>query len=245
MLNETSRNFILNSLQSEDYEWLQPKLKEVELQQGKILYQAREKTTAVYFPVNCLLSWTNSTDLGEMVEVGITGNEGVTGVTVSLQEDIAPWQTEVQLSGKAFELSIEDFIAAFDRSSALRQRVAALTYLKLTQICQSALCNRFHSVEERLCRWLLAAQDYSNTSELVLTRDILAQMIGAGRPAVSITTGILQNAGLIQASRGKITILNQEGMEDAACECYRIVKGEFDRYLAKEIKPDSSASSLY
>ncbi|MBE9166090.1 winged helix-turn-helix domain-containing protein [Pleurocapsales cyanobacterium LEGE 06147] len=104
------------------------------------------------------------------------------------------------------------------------------------QVCQSALCNRFHSVEERLCRWLLVAQDRSKTSEISLTREILAQMIGAGRPSVSLVTGTLQSAGLIHASRGKITILNREGMKEAACECYQIVKKELDRYLAKKIK---------
>jgi CRP-like cAMP-binding protein len=228
-------NFILASLPPTEYQWLRPKLEEVELIQGTVLYQAREPLPAVYFPISCLLSWTNSTETGEVVEVGITGNEGLTGMILLLDESISPWQTEVQLPGKAFKLAIDDFVTALDRSTALRQRVTAFAYLKMVQLNQSALCNRFHRIEERLCRWLLAAQDYSQTSEFSLTREILAEMIGAGRPSVSIATGILQSAGLIRANRGHITILDREGLEDAACECYCVVREAFDRYRAKKI----------
>ncbi|MBE9054130.1 Crp/Fnr family transcriptional regulator [Nostocales cyanobacterium LEGE 11386] len=228
---------MLDSLPETDYEWLQPKLEKVELQQGNILHRAREPITVVYFPTTCILSWTNSTQMGEIVEVGITGNEGIAGISLFLDEDSTPWQVEVQIPGQAFKLSSKDFIHALSISVGLRQKVTALIYLKMVQLSQSALCNRFHSVEERLCRWLLAAQDQSQTSEIALTRDILARMIGAGRPAVSIVTGTLQTAGLIRANRGKITILNREGMEEAACECYQIVKEALDKYLAKKIKP--------
>lgn len=234
-VDEARNNFMLNSLPSADYEWLRPRLKEVELQQNDVLYSREEQITAIYFPATCLLSWTNSTDMGEIVEIGVTGNEGMAGIILLLGETIAPWQVEVQLTGRAFKLSAADFSNALDRSGTLRKRAAAFAYLKLLQLSQSALCNRFHSVEERLCRWLLAAQDRTQTSEFSFTRDILAEMIGAGRPAVSITTGILQSAGLIRASRGNITILDRQGMEDAACECYQIVKDALDRYLAKEI----------
>ncbi|WP_416665863.1 Crp/Fnr family transcriptional regulator [Egbenema bharatensis] len=231
-------NFILASLPPSEYAWLRPKLREVELPQGKILCRARDPVPAVYFPISCLLSWTNSTEMGEVVEVGITGNEGLTGMILLLDENLSPWQVEVQLPGRAFELSVNDFIAALDRSPTLRQRVTAFAYLKLLQINQSALCNRFHSIEERLCRWLLAAQDYSQTSEFSLTRGILAEMIGAGRPSVSLATGTLQTAGLIHAKRGHITILDREGMEDTACECYQIVREAYDRYRAKKIRLD-------
>lgn len=234
--DEALKNFILNSLPVTEYEWLRPKFKKVELQQGKILYDAREPISAVYFPTTCVLSLTNPTEMGEIVEVGVTSHEGVAGVILLLDEDISPWQTEVQMPGRAFKLSTEDFTTALDRSTILRQRVAAFTYLKMVQLNQSALCNRFHSVEQRLCRWLLAAQDRTQTSEFLLTREILAQMIGAGRPTVSLVTGTLQSAGLIRANRGNITILNREGMEDVACECYQIVKKALDRYLVKKIK---------
>ncbi|GFE70450.1 Crp/Fnr family transcriptional regulator [Chroococcus sp. FPU101] len=231
-----SKNLILDSLPTSEYEWLQPKLTEVELQQSDILYQAREQIRSVYFPTTCLLSLTNSTEMGEIVEIGVTSNEGLSGVTLLLGEDISPWRTEVQMSGRALKLKSEDFTTALDQFKTLRQRVAAFSYLKMVQLSQSALCDRFHSVEERLCRWLLVAQDHSKRSEFSLTREILAEMIGAGRPTVSLVTGTLQSAGLIRADRGKITILNREGMEDAACECYFVVKEALEQYLTQKIK---------
>ncbi|MCC5638828.1 Crp/Fnr family transcriptional regulator [Nostoc sp. CHAB 5844] len=234
--NQAAKNFILDSLPQTEYAWLQPNLEEVELQRGDILYRIREPFTHVYFPTSGLLSLTNLTEMGEVVDVGVTGNEGMVGITILLDQDRTPWQVVVQKTGKAFRLSTENFINAVERSATLRQRVAAFTYLKMAQLSQAALCNRFHSAEERLCRWLLSMHDYTKTAEILLTRDILAQMIGAGRPKVSLVTGILQTAGLIHASRGKITILNREGMEEAACECYQIFKQELERYLAKKIE---------
>lgn len=230
-----SKNLILDSLPLTEYEWLQSRLKEVELQQSDILYQAREQIRSVYFPTTCLLSLTNSTEMGEIIEIGVTANEGLSGVTLLLGEDISPWRTEVQMSGKALKLKSEDFTTALEQLKILRQRVAAFSYLKMVQLSQSALCDRFHSVEERLCRWLLVAQDHSKTSKFFLTREILAEMIGAGRPTVSIVTGTLQSAGLIRADRGKITILNREGMEDSACECYFVVKEALEKYLTQKI----------
>lgn len=234
--NQASKNFILASLPQAEYAWLQPMLEEVELQNAEIVYRAREPITDVYFPTTCILSWTNSTEMGEVVEVGITGDEGIAGVTLLLDENRAPWQIEVQIAGKALKLSTENFVNALHRLAVLRQRVAAFTYLKMAQLSQFGLCNRFHSAEERLCRWLLLMQDKNKTAEILLTRETLAQMIGAGRPTVSLVTGTLQAAGLIHTSRGKITILNREGMEEAACECYQILKKELDRYLAKKIE---------
>lgn len=230
-----SKNFILDSLPTTDYEWLQPRLKHVKLQQGTVLHSAKAAIADAYFPTTCLLSWTNSTEMGETVEIGMTGCEGVSGISLLFNENLSPWRTEVQLAGDALKLSAEDFLMALERSTVLRQRVAAFAYLKLVQLNQSALCNRFHSAEERLCRWLLSAQDHTQMIEFPLTQEILAEMIGTGRPTVSLVTGVLQSAGLVRANRGTITILNREGMEDAACECYRIVGEALKRYLEKRI----------
>ncbi|HEY9735004.1 MAG TPA: Crp/Fnr family transcriptional regulator [Trichocoleus sp.] len=229
-------NFILDSLPEAEYEWLRPQLEEVELQQSTILCPVKEPIQEVYFPITCLLSWLNFTEMGEVVEAGVTGNEGVTGVTLLLNEPISPWQTEVQLPGVAFKLSAEAFMSALDRSVALRQRVAAFAYLKMVQLCQSAVCNRFHNVQERLCRWLLVAADHAGGAQFALTQDILAQMIGAGRPTVSLTTGTLQSADLIRTNRGGITILNRAGLEATSCECYQILQQALNHYLSQKIK---------
>jgi CRP-like cAMP-binding protein len=224
-------NFILDSLPLDEYELLYPHLQRVKLRQSDVLCRIREPITEVYFPTTAVLSWLHSTTEGQTVEVGMTGFEGMMGVTFLLDRDSAPWEVNVQLAGEAFKLNAEVFVSILYKSTALRRKVTEFAYLKLMQLTQSALCNRFHPVEQRLCRWLLAATDRIKNNELLLTRDILAQMIGSTRPAVSIVTGTLQSAGLIRAVRGKITILNCAEMKEATCECYHIIKHEFDRYL--------------
>ncbi|HEY9764019.1 MAG TPA: Crp/Fnr family transcriptional regulator, partial [Trichocoleus sp.] len=193
------------------------------------------RITEVYFPTAGLLSWVNSTPQGEEVEMGVTGNEGMAGIPLFLKEEGSPWKVQVQIKGRALKLRADSFTEVLKQAPVLQQKVAAFTYLKIVQLSQSVLCNRFHRVEERLCRWLLAAQDCVDTSELLLTRDILAQMIGSGRPAVSLVTAELQSAGLVQAARGRITIVNRKGIEASACECYQLVKEEFNRYLSDQL----------
>lgn len=227
-------NFILDSLPPQEYELLRPHLEWVELSQGTILCSIREPITHVYFPITALLSWIHSTTEGETVEIGIIGFEGMTGTTLLLNQNTISWQVIVQLPGRAGRISTQAFLEAVNQSTLLRQKVNNFAYFKLVQLSQYAVCHRFHAVEQRLCRWLLSAQDRVKTHELPLTRDILAATIGSTRPAVSITTGTLQSAGLIRAVRGRITILNREEMEEATCECYHILKQEFDRYLLGE-----------
>lgn len=231
-----SNNLLLDSLPQADFELLAPTLEEVDLQQTEILHRVREPISEVFFPTAGLLSWVNTTPQGEEIEMGVTGNEGMAGIPLFLDEGGAPWQVQVQIKGRALKMRAEEFSEVLRQSAVLQQRVAAFTYLKIVQLSQSVLCNRFHRVEERLCRWLLAAQDSVGTPELLLTRDILAQMIGSGRPAVSMVTSELRSAGLVRAVRGKITILDRKGIEASACECYQLVKQEFDRYLEDKLQ---------
>ncbi|MBD0267492.1 MAG: Crp/Fnr family transcriptional regulator [Cyanobacteria bacterium Co-bin8] len=231
-----SHNYLLDSLPLQDFGLIWPRLEEVELSHAAILHGIREPITEVYFPTAGLLSWVNVTPLGEEIEMGVTGNEGMAGIPLFLNEGGAPWQVQVQIKGQALRLEADTFLEILDQSTTLQKRVAAFTYLKIVQLSQSVLCNRFHRVEERLCRWLLAAQDCTETSELLLTRDVLAQMIGSGRPTVSLVTGELQSAGLISATRGKITILDRKGLEATACDCYRLVKQEFNHYINERLR---------
>lgn len=224
-------NFILDSLPLQDYDLLHPHLESVRLEQGTVLFNIHEPITKVYFPTTALLSWIHSTSEGETVEIGIIGFEGMLGTSLLLNRDSVPWQVNVQLAGSALQLSADTFLQTLQQSAGLEQRVNHFAHFKLMQLSQLAVCNRFHAVEQRLCRWLLSAQDRAKTHELLLTRDILAATIGSTRPAVSIATSTLQSAGLIQAMRGKVTILNREEMEEATCECYQVLKQEFDRYL--------------
>jgi CRP-like cAMP-binding protein len=227
-------NFILDLLPQKDYELLHPYLERVECQQGEVLCKVQEAITQVYFPTTALLSWVHSTTEGETVEIGVIGFEGMVGSSLLLSQETIPWQVNVQLTGSAFRVSASIFLNAVERSPALRQQVNQFAYFKIIQLSQCAICNRFHEVEQRLCRWLLSAQDRAKTPELLITRDILAATIGSTRPAVSIATGTLQSAGLLRTHRGKITILNREEMEEATCECYHIIKQAFDAYLLNQ-----------
>jgi CRP-like cAMP-binding protein len=224
-------NFILDSLPQQEYELLRPHLEPVECSQGDVLFRVQEAIVQVYFPTTALFSWIHSTSEGEMVEIGIIGSEGMIGTSLLMNQEVLPWQVNVQLSGKALRLSVPVFLTTIEQCVTLRQKVNHFTHFKLVQLSQYAVCNRFHEVEQRLCRWLLSAQDRAKTHELLLTRDILAATIGSTRPAVSIATGILQSAGLLRANRGKITILNREEMEETTCECYHLIRQEYDRYL--------------
>jgi CRP-like cAMP-binding protein len=226
-------NFILDSLPTSEYKSIEPYLQPTILEKNEVLVKIRQPIERVYFPTTALVSWTNSTAEGETVEVGATGFEGMVGTPLVLDRDTAPWEVDVMISGQAYQLNTKDFIEILDRSPVLEEICRSFTYLKLSQLSQSALCSRFHTVEQRLCRWLLAASDRVKTNELSLTRDNLATMIGSRRPAVSIITGTLQSAGLIRTRRGKVTIIDREAMEKASCECYHIVKQEFDRYLLR------------
>lgn len=226
-------NYILDSIPGEDFEKLEGKLKLIELSQSEVLYHARQPIDQFYFPTTALLSWVASTEEGEMIEAGITGYEGMSGASVCSGNNIAPYRIDVQLPGSAFKIGTAAFKEAYDQSQFLRSLLLNYTHSQLMQLAQSVVCNRFHTVEERLCRWLLIAHDRVRSDEFQLTQEILANMIGARRPAVSIVTGTLQTAGLIRARRGNITIVDRQGLEDAACECYRIVRKEFDRFLGK------------
>jgi CRP-like cAMP-binding protein len=229
-----SHNFMLASLEPNNYQCLHPKLKAVTLRQGAVLVAEQGEITNVYFPLSGLVSWTKRTTGGDRIDVGMTGREGLIGWPLFCGERVAPYEVEVILPGEAFMLSADSFAKALADSNSLQQIMLKFTYFKMEELAQSALCDRYHTVEERLCRWLLVAQDRTGERDLMLTRDILADMIGARRPAVSLVTGALQTAGLILAKRAKITILNREEMEEAACECYRIMKEASDHYHSTE-----------
>ncbi len=228
-----SGNLILDALPEDEYADLCSNLERVELRQNDVLFLSQEPATKVYFPITALLSSTHSTAEGEMIEVGLTGYEGLMGTPFLFGQTTIPWQVQVQLSGEAWKLSAENFMPKLHQLPVLQQKITAFTYLTVMQLTQSAICNRFHSVEQRLCRWLRAANDRVKTPELLLTRDILAVMIGSTRTAVSLVTGTLQTAGLIRAARGRITIVNREEMEETTCECYHVIKQAFDDYLLR------------
>src|SRR5262245_1052260 len=188
-------NFLLRSLPREDYSALVGSMERLEVESEQMIYRQDEPIEYIYFPTTAMLSWIATTDAGERVEVGVVGWEGMVGVPELLGYETSPYGVEVELPGEVLRIRASHFKKAFERLTSIHSLLFRYTYTALTQLAQSSACGRFHTVEARLCRWLLMAHDRSASDELLLTQEILAGMIGARRPAVSIVVGTLQKAG--------------------------------------------------
>jgi CRP-like cAMP-binding protein len=226
------QNHILAALPEVSFKRLMPQMRLIQLERGTIISRPSESTKKLYFPITALLSWMANTDMGERVEVGMAGWEGMIGVGSLFQESL-PYNIEVEHPGTIIVIETDRFRAVYEESIAAQNLFLYYTHTTLIQVAQSAACNRFHTAESRLCRWLLTASDRLQTDTLSLTQDTIAGMIGSGRPTVTLVVGILQTAGLIQAKRGEITLLDREGLEAATCECYSIIKQSLDRFLSR------------
>ena len=225
-------NRLLAALPRAEYLRLLPHLKLIHLPPRKILYNVGEVVRYAYFPRGGMISLLSSTEDGRTVEIGMIGSEGVAGVAVILRTRIAPYQMMVQLPGNAMRISGDVLQEEFKRSHALQDLLLRYTHMLLLQVAQSAACNRFHTVEERLCRWLLISRDHVQTDTLHLTQEFLAHMLGVPRTSVTMAAADLQRAGLIRYGRGRIMILDRAGLEAAACECLGVVRAGISQFLA-------------
>lgn len=208
-----------------------PNLEVVSLAFQQILYESNQAIEYVYFPNNGIISLVTITEDGGTVEAATVGNEGMVGISILLGADKIPVQAISQMAGDALRMRTEVFKREITPTSPLYGLLLRYTQVLISQLSQTVACNRLHSVEERCCRWLLLCQDRVRSNQFALTQETLAQMLGVRRASVSVVAAILQKAGLIRYSRGKITILDRAGLETASCECYRVVKAEFDRLL--------------
>ncbi len=221
------RNRILASLPKEQIARLAPHLSLMALEQEKTLLDGR--AAYGYFLEDGIASVVVTLDSGHTVEVGIIGLEGIVSLPILFGTDSAPGRTFLQISGSGYRIPAAKLKEEFDRPGALRETINKYMQAFFVQSAQTAACNRLHSIEERLSRWLLSCQDRLQTDELRLTQDFLGQMLGAPRTTVSLTVSLLERAGLIHHSRGNVTIQDRLGLEENACECYRVVKAEFQR----------------
>jgi len=224
-------NQILAALPLEEYQRLEKHLKPVNLTSGTILLEPHESIETIYFPQRAMISLVSIMMDGSTTEIGLIGNEGMIGLPAILGGNSTTSRTIVQVSGSALEISAEIIRQEFQRGGKLYQLLLLYTQALLTQVSQSAACNRQHNIEERLARWLLSVQDCILQDELPLTQEFIANMLGTRRSGVTVAAGILQQAGIIRYSRGRITILDQKGLEGTACECYHLVQDEFIRLL--------------
>jgi CRP-like cAMP-binding protein len=225
------QNQLLSVIPTEEYERLLPHLETVALTLKQIIYAPNEPIDYVYFPKSGMISLVNITEDGRTVEAATVGNEGMVGIPVFLRTDRMPGQAIVQIVGNGLRMKADVFKREVLPGSQLYNLLLRYTQALLNQISQSVACYSLHSVEQRCCRWLLVTHDRVKADQFSLTQELLSQMLGVRRASVSEVANTLQKQGLIRYSRGKMTILDRQGLESASCECYRVVKQECDRLL--------------
>lgn len=227
----TTANRILKALPLEEYERLSADLEKVSMPLGEILCQPDEPITHVYFPNRGTVSLVSNFDDGRSVEVGMVGNEGMFGVCVFLGSISTPLLAQVQLPGEGLRMRRDVLKREFKKAGHLQDLLLRYTQAFITQIAQTAACNRAHPMEARLVKWLLMCADRANSKELELTHEFMAMMLGARRASVTEAASGLRTRGLIAYRRGHLTILDRQGLESVSCECYPMVKKEFARLI--------------
>jgi CRP-like cAMP-binding protein len=221
-------NRLLATLPVKEYERLLPSLELVQVSYKQVLHETGEAIEDLYFPNDAIIVLLSSVEKGATVEVGMVGNEGMVGVSVLFGGRIAVNRAIVLTVGSVTSTKAEPFSREFRQSSALQDVLLPYTYALLMQIAQSAACHRYHSPTERLARWLLMLQDRAKTMELKVTQNFIAELLGTRRATITEAARGLQKRGLIQSRRGRIVITNRQGLEAAACNCYRIIKEQLD-----------------
>ncbi|MBD2057547.1 Crp/Fnr family transcriptional regulator [Oculatella sp. FACHB-28] len=231
----TAKNQILAALSADVRDRLAPHLDRVSLKQGTLVQSSGEPISSLYFPINCLFSITITMQNGATAEVGMAGSRDVLGVNAFMgKEESTQTEYTVQLSGDAMKIGAQALRQEFDRNDELHDLLLRYTQAFLAQVSQTAACNSLHTLEQRLPRWLLETQERIHSDHLPLTQEFMATMLGVRRAGVTQVAQKLQERKLIQYRRGNVQILNQAGLEASACECFRLVKAEYDRLLGQQ-----------
>ncbi len=225
------QNHLLNALPKIDFDRLASHLELIPLGLGDVLYESGARLRHVYFPTTSIISLLYVMEDGASAEIAIVGNEGILGISLFMGGDTTPSRAIVQSAGYAFRLRADLLRNEFGRFGPTMHLLLRYTQALITQMAQTAVCNRHHSVDQQLCRWLLLSLDRLASNELSMTQELIANMLGVRREGVTEAAGNLQDAGLIHYRRGKITVLDRPGLEARSCECYQVVKTEFDRLL--------------
>ena len=234
----SAENFLLAALPPEEHARLQPSLEKVSFALGDIVYDTGGHLDYVYFPTSCVVSLVYITENGTTAEMGIVGNEGVVGIAFLLGSNTSPNRAVVQIAGNALKIKAEVLRTEFERNLQFQRLLLLYTQALITQVSQTAICNRLHTVEQRLCRRILLCRDRLRSDEMLMTQEFIANMLGCRRQSVTEAAGHLQDAGLIHYARGHINILDRAGLERKVCECYQVVKTELDRLMNERREMD-------
>ena len=224
-------NTILNALSESRLAQLLPKLRTVELELGKVLYEPEQSIDYVYFPTAGIISLLAAFADGATVEAGVIGAEGMLGTPVVLGAETTPHQALVQASGQAMRMTARDLTGEVENDGSLLKSMLRYTNVMFIQVAQTAACNGLHTIEQRLARWLLLTHDRVRRDEFLLTQEFLSRMLGVRRAGVSVAANNLKQAGAIDYRRGNVVVVDRKRLEDTSCECYKAVKQEYDRYL--------------
>jgi CRP-like cAMP-binding protein len=235
-VHDPRQNHLLATLPADEYTRLLPNLELMPMPLGHVLYESGIQMRHVYFPTTSIASLLYVMEDGASAEIAVVGNEGMVGVTLFMGGETTPSRAVVQSAGHAYRLKEQLLKVEFNRfggrrAGALHNLLLLYTQALLTQMAQTAVCNRHHSLDQQFCRWLLLSFDRLPSNELVMTQELIANMLGVRRESVTEAAGNVQRAGLISYNRGHITMLDRPGLEARACECYAVVKKEFDRLL--------------
>jgi CRP-like cAMP-binding protein len=225
-------NHLLAALPADVYGRLRPNLELVPLELGASVYEAGGRQAYVYFPTDSIVSLLYVMKDGASAEIAVVGNDGLVGISLFMGGDTTPSRAVVQSAGCAYRLRAKTLKAEFEFGGDLQHLLLRYTQALITQMAQTAVCNRHHSIEQQLCRWLLLSADRLPTNVLTMTQDLIANMLGVRREGVTASAGKLQEDGLIRYSRGRITILDRSRLEKRVCECYAVVRTECDRLLS-------------
>ena len=225
------QNRLLAALPEDEWtRWL-PHLEAVEMPLGKVLYESGSTLSHVYFPTTSIVSLLYVMEDGASAEIAVVGHEGIVGVSLFMGGQSTPSRAVVQSAGHAFRLGAGLMLQEFNRAGPVLHLLLRYTQALITQMAQTAVCNRHHSLDQQLCRWLLLSLDRLDGHDLVMTQSLIANMLGVRREGVTEAALALQKVGLIRYSRGRITVLDRDGLERRTCECYAVVKREYDRLL--------------
>jgi CRP-like cAMP-binding protein len=236
-------NMLLAALPGEEYKHILPYLDPTSFSFGESVCEPGEQPYYAYFPTTSIVSLVHTMINGDSAEMGMVGNEGLIGITLFMGGETGPNRTIVRQAGGAIRMKASAFREEFRRGASFQRLLLRYTHALLTQISQKAVCNGLHSIEQRLACWLLMTHDRVGSEKLQVTQELVSNLLGVSREGVSLTTGSLRNKGVIVSKRGFITVLDRAGLEAAACECYRVIKDEYDRLL--DLRTSLSLPSVY
>jgi len=241
--HDPSENHLLASLSPDEQERLWPHLELIDMPLGSVIYESGDSLRQVYFPIDCIVSLLYVLADGASPEIAVVGNEGLIGIALFMGGETTPSRAIVQSAGHAYRLTGQRLKDEFHRNGTPHELFLRYTQALITQMAQTAVCNRHHSLEQQLCRWLLMSLDRLSSNQLTMTQELIANMLGVRREGVTAAAGKLQRLGIIEYHRGQITVLDRTKLEALCCECYAVVKKETDRLMPYVQRRASSSAA--